>query len=83
MLSSCIFIYAFLIFILLSLSCRTAFLTEDGLFDIIRASGTKAPPRQDSKKSVVKSVESPTGKSSLKVQAKSKLPIVLALAQFI
>ncbi|XP_023532344.1 replication factor C subunit 1 isoform X2 [Cucurbita pepo subsp. pepo] len=49
----------------------TAFLTEDGLFDIIRASGTKAPPRQDSKKSVVKSVESPTGKSSLKVQAKT------------
>lgn len=51
----------------------TGFLTEDGLFDMIRASGQKAPPRQDPKKSVVKSsVESPTEKNFQKVQAKPR-----------
>ncbi|KAA0061743.1 replication factor C subunit 1 [Cucumis melo var. makuwa] len=49
----------------------TGFLTEDGLFDMIRASGKKAPPRQDPKKSMVKSEESPTEKKFQKVQAKS------------
>ena len=67
-------------FLCLSLSCRTGFLTEDGLFDMLRASGKKAPPRQDPKKSVVKSEESPTKKNFQKVQAKCKLLVVLALA---
>ncbi|XP_038901198.1 replication factor C subunit 1 isoform X2 [Benincasa hispida] len=50
----------------------TGFLTEDGLFDMIRASGKKAPPKQHPKKSVVKSMESPTEKNFQKVQAKSR-----------
>lgn len=78
--SSFISFQFFIYFPCVSLSCRTGFLTEDGLFDMIRASGKKAPPRQDPKKSMVKSEESPTEKKFQKVQAKCKLPGVLALA---
>lgn len=59
------------IYIWLSTSCRTPFLTEDGLFDIIRASNHTKAPAQEGKKSVDNAVVPVPKESPKKVETKS------------
>ena len=64
----------FLVFISSSItSCSTAFLTEDGLFDMIRASNHAKAPTQESKKSADNAVMPLPKKSPKKVETKSML----------
>lgn len=51
--------------------CSTAFLTEDGLFDIIHASSLAKAPALESKKSTDSAVVSLPKKSPQKVETKS------------
>ena len=83
---SSVFPYYFLHLILVSISiCSTAFLTEDGLFDIIRASNHgKARAQGESKKSEERVSTSLPKQSPQKTEVKSRpqithIDIVIAL----